>query len=170
MTAQPARGAEHGSVVEQASAAVQEKAAEAKGVLGQTVRGQVDARSAQAGEQLTEVVTALRRTSDGLRSDGKAGPAAALEGITDRTDRVATYLSGSDAERILRDAEELGRKNPWVVIGGGILAGLVASRFLKASSNRRFEQLRGQYASSYRPPATLAGPQGTLPGGSDRAA
>ena len=40
-------------------------------------------------------------------------------------------------ERILRDVEDFGRRQPLAVMFGGLAAGFVASRFLKASSTRR---------------------------------
>ena len=52
------------------------------------------------------------------------------------------YLDGKGREHYysLGDIEDFGRKQPWVVIGGGIALGIAASRFLKASSSRRYEQ------------------------------
>ena len=52
----------------------------------------------------------------------------------------ATTCSDTDADRILGDIEDFGRRQPWAVIAGGVALGLVASRFLKASSTRRYEQ------------------------------
>ena len=54
--------------------------------------------------------------------------------------RVCRYLRESDADRILSDVEDFGRRQPWAVIAGGVALGLVASRFLKASSTRRYDQ------------------------------
>ena len=53
---------------------------------------------------------------------------------------VSRYLTDSDADRILGDVEDFGRRQPWAVIGGGVVLGLLASRFLKASSTRRYEE------------------------------
>jgi hypothetical protein len=35
--------------------------------------------------------------------------------------------------------EDFGRRQPWAVIAGGLALGFAASRFLKASSSRRYE-------------------------------
>jgi len=48
------------------------------------------------------------------------------------------YGSDSDADRILSDAEDFGRRQPWVVLAGAAAVGLAAARFLKASSRERY--------------------------------
>jgi len=137
----------------------QEKVQEARGAVRQALAQQIDTRSNEIGSQLNDVTSALRRTTHSLRGDGKETPAKILDQLTDRSDRVGRYLSASDADTVLRDAENFGRRRPWVVIVGGVALGFVGSRFLKASSNRRFEQLNDQYR---RPaaPAIAPGLQG----------
>lgn len=49
------------------------------------------------------------------------------------------YLTEADADRMLRDAEDFGRRQPMAVLGIGLAVGFVASRFLKASSQRRYQ-------------------------------
>jgi len=127
---------------------VQEKAEKARGAAASAVRQQVDERSTQVGSQVGEISDALRKSSENLRSQGKVGPAKVLDAVTDRVEPMGRYLSESDADRLLGDAEHYGRRNPWLVIAGGLTLGVVVSRLLKASSNRRFEELRGQGYSS----------------------
>jgi ElaB/YqjD/DUF883 family membrane-anchored ribosome-binding protein len=141
-------------VVEQAQEIVQEKAEKARGAASSAVRDQVGQRSTQIGTQVGEVADALRRTSENLRSQDKEAPAKMLDAITDRVEPMGRYLSESDADRLLGDAEHFGRRNPWLVIAGGVTLGVVVSRLLKASSNRRFDELREQgYSSRYRHPS-----------------
>ena len=42
-------------------------------------------------------------------------------------------------DRILADLEDFGRRQPLAVMGLGVVAGFVASRFIKASSRERYE-------------------------------
>lgn len=51
---------------------------------------------------------------------------------------------------MLQDVERFARERPWLVAGAAAAAGLIASRFLKASSERRFTQasLGGQRGGS----------------------
>jgi ElaB/YqjD/DUF883 family membrane-anchored ribosome-binding protein len=125
-------------MAEQAQEQVKEKAQEATEKARTTMRDQVDTRSTQAGEQVTQQAGDLRTLSQELRNQGKDGPAKLAEQAADRAHRVGDYLTRSDADTILRDAEQFGRSNPWAVIAGGVAAGFVASRFLKASSSDRY--------------------------------
>ncbi|MFN2450836.1 MAG: hypothetical protein ABR541_00615 [Candidatus Dormibacteria bacterium] len=143
---QPATGGVTGKVQaalpDGASDAVQtvsDKAQQASGQVADQMRKQVDTRSTEAGEQLSTVSQALRSTSEDLRSKGSEAPAKVISPIADRAEQLAQYLKTSDADRILRDVESYGRRQPWTVVAGGVAVGLLASRFLKASSSRRYQ-------------------------------
>ena len=100
---------------------------------------QVDQRSTQAGEQVSTVAGDVRSVGDELRRQGKEGPAKLADQAADRADRLGSYLQESDADRILRDVEDFGRRQPWAVVAGGLALGFLASRVLKASSRDRYE-------------------------------
>jgi hypothetical protein len=117
----------------------QEKMQEASGQSKDRVREQVDQRSTQAGERVSSAARDARSVGEELRRQGKDQPARLADQAADRTERLGSYLQESDADRILRDVEELGRKQPWALVAGGLALGFVASRFLKASSQRRYE-------------------------------
>ena len=133
------------SSADQMKEQAQEKAQEATQRARDTFRDQVDSRSRQAGEQVSQQASDIRSVSQELRTQGKDGPARIAEQAADQAEKVGSYLSQSDADRILRDAEDFARSNPWAVIAGGLAAGFLASRFLKASSNDRY---RGRATSS----------------------
>jgi hypothetical protein len=118
---------------------VQEKASEAKAQTRQRLSEQLNDRSTQAGEQMTRTAGALRQTAQQLRGDEQAQSAQVLDGVAQRVERFGQYLTANDGDRMLRDVERMARKQPWLVVGGGVLLGLVAARFTKASSSRRFE-------------------------------
>jgi hypothetical protein len=119
---------------------VQDAAGQAKEKTGAQLRSQVDQRSTQAGEKVGGFASDVRGVGESLREQGKDQPARLAEQAADRAERLGSYLRESDADRILGDVEDFGRRQPWAVIAGGIAVGLVASRFLKASSGRRYEQ------------------------------
>ena len=118
---------------------VQQKAVEAKQQTRERVRQQVDARSSQTGRQMTKTGSALRQTAQQLRGDQQESQAKILDAVADRTERFGRYLSETDGDQLLRDAERLARQRPWVVAGGGAILGFLAARFTKASSTRRYE-------------------------------
>jgi hypothetical protein len=115
------------------------------------VREQVDQRSTQAGGQVRSTAQALRSTSERLREDGQDGPARAAERAADQAEKVGGWLEQSDADRILRDVEDFGRRQPMAVAAIGLAVGFAASRFLKASSRTRYTQASGASTSWERP-------------------
>jgi hypothetical protein len=120
----------------------QEKAQEAAGQAKSRVREQVDQRSTQAAQQVQTTAQDIRHVGDELRTQGKDQPAKLAEQVADRVESVGSYLQNSDGDKILRDAEDFGRRQPWVVALGGAVLGFAASRMLKASSQGRYEQSR----------------------------
>lgn len=124
------------STTEQAKEKAQETAQQAK----RGVRDQVDQRSTQAGERVSTMAQDARSVADELRNQGKEQPAKLAEQAAQRAESLGDYLQRSDGDTILRDIEDFGRKRPWAVIAGGLALGLAASRFLKASSSRRYEE------------------------------
>jgi hypothetical protein len=123
---------------QEVKAQAHEKAQEAKQQAGSKVREQVDQRSKQAGEQVSATASDLRTVGEQLREQGKETPAKLAEQAAERTEQLGTYLTESDADKILGDVEEFARSRPWAVVAGGLLLGFAASRFLKASSSQRY--------------------------------
>jgi hypothetical protein len=123
------------STTDEAKEKAQEGARQAK----RTVRDQVDQRSTQAGERVGSTAGDIRSVSEELRRQGKDQPAKLAEQAARRAESLGDYLQRSDGDTILRDVEDFGRRQPWAVIAGGVALGFAASRFLKASSSRRYE-------------------------------
>ena len=127
----------------QAQQQAHEKTSELRSQAETRFREQVDVRSTQAGEQLSAVGQALRQSSERLRTEGKGTPAQAMEQAATKMDDLGSYLSSANADRILHDVESFARRRPWLTAAAGAAVGLVASRFLKASSERRYEGSQG---------------------------
>ncbi len=131
--------AKAGEVKDQAQEKVRDLAGEARGRLVE----QVDQRSTQAGTQVGTVAGDVRSVAEELRKQGKDGPARLADQAAERADKLGCYLEESEAERILHDIEEFGRRQPWAVVAGGLAAGFLSSRFLKASSQTRYRSAYG---------------------------
>jgi hypothetical protein len=143
---------EGGSTTEQVKDQVREQAQaaqeRARGAAGQTrsrLRDQVDQRSTRAGERLAGTAADVRSVAEELRRQDKDTPARLAEQAAGQTDRVADYLKGASGERLLRDIEDFARRQPWAVAAGGLMLGFTASRFLKASSSRRYQAAQTSY-------------------------
>jgi ElaB/YqjD/DUF883 family membrane-anchored ribosome-binding protein len=166
-------GSSSGNVADQARTQVQqvadqatERLQEAKGKLGDQVKDQVGSRVTELGSQAGSTAHSLRAVGKELRNQGEETPAKLADQIANKVEQAASYLSSSDGERILRDVEDFGRRQPWLVVGAGLAVGFAAARFLKASSGRRYDTMYG-----WRLPAGQAAgvtgrvPSSTAPGG-----
>jgi ElaB/YqjD/DUF883 family membrane-anchored ribosome-binding protein len=131
----PANG---GSTADQAK----EKAQEAAGQAKNRLTTEVDTRSTQAGEQLRSTADDVRSVAVELRTQGKDKPAELAEKAAERVQQAGDYLHRADGDRLLRDAEDFARRKPWAIAAGGLALGFAASRFLKASSSRRYAASR----------------------------
>ena len=135
-----------GSATDQVKDQVRDKAQvaqdKARGALGQArgrLSDQVDQRSTQAGERVAGTASDVRSIAEELRNQGKDAPATIVEQVAGQADRVGDYLKEASGDRLLRDVEDLARRQPLLVAAGGLVLGFAASRFMKASSSRRYE-------------------------------
>jgi ElaB/YqjD/DUF883 family membrane-anchored ribosome-binding protein len=125
---------------QEAASTAQERAVElkeqGKSKLGETL----DQRTNEAGSQARKMAQALRRSGEQLLNEANGQQAAGLtDGAADRIERLGGYLERTSGDQLVRDVEDFARRRPWMVAAIGLVAGLTASRFLKASSERRYE-------------------------------
>ena len=142
-----AQGTDREGLVGQASTQVQEAASTAqektgelkeqgKRKLGETLED----RTKDAGAQAQKFAQALRRSGEQLSNEGEGQQVAGLaQDAAAQIERFGGYLERTSGSELVRDMENFARRRPWIVAGIGLLAGLAASRFLKASSERRYE-------------------------------
>src|SRR3954453_15835584 len=98
------------SVTADAAGQAQEKAQQAAGQAKDRVREQLAQRSTQAGEQVNSTASDMRSVADQLRQQGKDQPVKLAEQAADRAERLGGYLKGADADTILGDLEDFGRR------------------------------------------------------------
>jgi hypothetical protein len=125
--------------VQETASSAQEKAAElkeqGKSKLGETL----DQRTNEAGVQARKIAQALRRSGEQLSNEGNGQQVAGLvEGAGNQLERLGGYLERTSGVELVRDMEDFARRRPWIIAGAGLLAGLASSRFLKATSERRY--------------------------------
>ena len=143
---------EAASQMEDAAASAQQKATELKEQGRSKLSETLDERTTQAGGQARQMAQTLRRSGEQLREQGEGQQVAGLtEGAADRIERLGGYLERTSGDEFLRDAEDFARQRPWIVAGLGLKVGRAASRFLKASSERRYESSQGnRHGRPYR--------------------
>jgi len=109
--------------------------------LGQELRGSADQYIEQGRERVTgqvgSLASALHRVSDELRQDqGGEQVARVTDMIAQRLDSAADMLQNKEPRDIIRGIESFARREPALFLGGCLVAGVVISRFLKASNTR----------------------------------
>jgi hypothetical protein len=125
--------------VQEAASSAQEKAVQLKEQGKSKLGERLDQRTNEAGAQARKVAQALRRSGEQLSNEGNGQQAAELvEGAADRIERLGGYLERTSGTELVRDMEGFARRRPWMIAGMGLVAGLAASRFLKASAERRY--------------------------------
>jgi ElaB/YqjD/DUF883 family membrane-anchored ribosome-binding protein len=136
----------------------QEKAREAAGNAQESIRQQIDDRSTQAGERAASTARDLRSVGEELRKQGKDTPAKLADRAAEQTEKVGSYLKENGPDRMLEDVEDFGRQRPWAVLAGGAAIGILAARFLKASSRNRYQQRSGTRSAPQVPQRTTPEP------------
>jgi hypothetical protein len=117
---------------------VQDAAEQAKSQTRMQLREQIDTRTTEIGDQFGAASRAVRRAGEQLRTEGNERAANLVETLAERGERLGTYLAGANGDRILRDVEDLTRRQPWLAATAGAVAGFLASRFVKATSGNRY--------------------------------
>jgi len=133
----------------QAAHAVQQGSQQAMEQARGQMATQIDRRSSQAGEQVSSLAETIRSTGDQLRQQGKSSHADMADLAASQVERLGSYLSQADGDALLHDVEQFGRRQPMALALIGFGVGLMGSRFLKASSERRYAGTSRGWESSY---------------------
>jgi hypothetical protein len=144
-----------------------EKAQEAASTARDKLREQLEQRSTDAGETVTGTAQDLRSVGEELRKQGKETPARLADKAAERTEQLGSYLKDSDSNRMLADVEDFGRRQPLAVLAGGLVAGIAAARFLKASSRVRYQSRTASERPTELEATTPAQPSGVYAEGDD---
>jgi len=103
----------------------------------QQASSQINRGKDTAASELSTVVNAVRRFGESLSNEGQ-GPIARFaaqygDKAANSLDRVARYLRDQDPKRLLDDAQNFGRRQPALLIGGAFLLGFAGARLIKTS-------------------------------------
>lgn len=115
---------------------VKETASHVAGRAKQQVGRQVESQKDRAAGGLGEMANALRQTSSQLREQKSSSMPEYMERAADQVDRVSGYLRGASVGEMVEGVERFARRDPVLFFGGAFTLGLLAARFLKASSPR----------------------------------
>lgn len=114
---------------------VQAQINEAKKEAGARAERGFEQGKGQVVTQISSVAQAFRKTSEQLRSEDQNDLAGYTERIADQVERVSNYIEGKGLRGVAGDLETLARQRPGLFVGGALVLGLVAARFLRSGSS-----------------------------------
>jgi hypothetical protein len=111
----------------------------------------------QAANRIAGLASAVRNTSDHLRSENQAGVANLTDSLAQQVDRLANYLRDRDLGAFRDDVENFARRQPALAVGMALGLGMLAARFFKSSERsgapsrgaRSFREAHDAYEGSY---------------------
>jgi hypothetical protein len=109
----------------------------ASGLIDQATRtaeAQASTTMTRAGDALESVARAIRTVSEDLR-ENQPQIAGFADTAAEQVDSAATYLRERQAGEALQNIQEMARRQPVVVVGGGLMLGLLVGRLLRSGAS-----------------------------------
>ena len=107
---------------------------------------QLNVQKNRATEGLGTVASAVRETTQNLRTHQHDVAARYVEEAADQLERLSNNLRQKDVTELLADAQRLARRRPALFVGAAFALGLLGARFLKSSA----EDIDADYRPDYR--------------------
>jgi len=103
----------------------------------QQAGSRIDRQKDEAANDLQQLAGAVRNLGDqlGAKQQGPIAQCAAEYGrkAADGIERLTNYLRTNDTRALVSELENLGRRQPALLLGGAFLLGLAGARFLKSA-------------------------------------
>jgi cell pole-organizing protein PopZ len=138
--------------------------------LGQISAAQdaADAAKKRAADRMRTWGTTVRKVGEHLRVEEQHYVADRAERASRQIDELASYVSSAELGKLLRDGEDIARRNPLAFFGGAFVAGLAAGRLFKgasalARSHGPSERERAGYTRRARAESSQLGQRATDP-------
>jgi uncharacterized protein YjbJ (UPF0337 family) len=111
---------------------------EVVGQVQQQAGSKIDQRKDEAAGELQKLAGAVRHLGDQLATGQEQGPIAHYAAeygrkAADGLDRLTNYLRTNDTKALVNELQNIGRRQPALMVGGAFLLGLAGARFLKSS-------------------------------------
>jgi hypothetical protein len=97
---------------------------------------QFESHKHTAAEQTERLAEVVDRAVEGLRDQDQQSLADYAGELAGSMKNFAESLRGRSLDDLVRDTQQLARKNPTLFVMGSVVAGIALSRFLKASAER----------------------------------
>jgi len=120
--------------VRQVADQAQQQVGQAVGFAQEQVTARLGGQIGHAAESLQMLSRSVTSMGEQLREQDQGMLAQAAEMAAGRIEGVSGYLRNRDFDEIVRDTERFARRQPMLFLGGALTLGMLASRFLKAST------------------------------------
>lgn len=117
----------------------QQKASEYAQQGREQAKGQIATQKERASGELHGISQALQKTAEQLKEQDQEPIGRYADQASEQAEKFSNYLSERDAEQLLNEAKDLARNKPAIFLGGAVLVGVAAARFLKSSAGQREE-------------------------------
>ena len=97
----------------------------------QRATAQLDSQKGRATDSISTIAHAVRGTTSQLRNEQHDVLAQYVEKAADQLERFSANLRDKDMTELLNGARSFARRQPALFVGGSLVAGLLAARFLK---------------------------------------
>jgi hypothetical protein len=134
---------------QQAVEQVKQSSADAMEQARESTRAALDSQKGRAAEGLGSVASALRSTGRQLNDQGQDAFGQYAERAAEKVDAMANQLRNKGVDELVYEAERFARREPELFLGGAVVLGLLAARFLKASNSRRREMRDYDWQRTY---------------------
>ena len=108
----------------------------------------VQSRKDRAAAEVATIKHAIRKAGEQLDKEDDTTLAGYVNSAADTVGNVESYLRDTDLSDVYHDVSDTIRRHPAWTLGGLFVVGLVASRFLKASDEKRYDE-RGRYSGAH---------------------
>jgi len=99
---------------------------------GRTLETTAARSMSQVGDVLHQVAAAVRQSSESLQAD-QPQVGRFISTAADKLDEAATFVSDREPTELVGEAQQVARRQPALVIGGGLIAGLLIGRALRSA-------------------------------------
>lgn len=120
---------------------------------GRTIETGAARGMAQVGDTLHQIADAVRQSGASLQSE-QPQVGRIIESAADKIDDAATYVSDHEPAELVDGAQTVARRQPALIIAGGLVAGLLLGRALRSAGGQLpAEGPSGQdwYGAGYQP-------------------
>jgi ElaB/YqjD/DUF883 family membrane-anchored ribosome-binding protein len=99
-----------------------------------TAEAQASNMMTKAGDTLEQVARAIRDAGEGLRQE-RPEIAGMADTTAQRVQDASMYLRDHEAREVIDSVQDYARRQPAVIIAGGLALGLLAGRFLRSGTS-----------------------------------